>query len=107
MSRPTSRVRPLQCKRPRRAIWAGRCTGTGRLLDPKNAIPRARAPQETPLAWKVTAEEGEGKRHQEPHSVADDRSDPEALLADLAAAEAATASLGPCAAPRRRCPDRA
>ena len=53
--------------------------------------------EETPFAWKVTAEEvkvrGYNLAIKNPHAVAEDHGDPETLLADLAAAEAETASL--------------
>lgn len=52
---------------------------------------------ETPQAWKVSAEEVQARGYdldfKNPHSVADDHGDPEALLADLALAEAETADL--------------
>jgi type I restriction enzyme M protein len=51
--------------------------------------------EETPLAWKVSAEEVRARGYnldiKNPHSVADDHGDPEMLLADLAVAEAETA----------------
>ena len=53
--------------------------------------------EETPQAWKVTAEEVKARGYnldiKNPHTVADDHGDPEELLADLNAAEAETASL--------------
>ena len=53
--------------------------------------------EETPQAWRVTAEEvkalGYNLDIKNPHTVADDHGDPETLLADLTAAEAETASL--------------
>jgi type I restriction enzyme M protein len=53
--------------------------------------------EETPQAWKVTAEEVKARGYnldiKNPHTVADDHGDPEALLADLNAAQAETASL--------------
>jgi type I restriction enzyme M protein len=53
--------------------------------------------EETPQAWKVTAEDIKARGYnldiKNPHSVADDHGDPETLLADLARAEAETASL--------------
>lgn len=56
-----------------------------------------RGREETPLAWKVTAEEVKARGYnldiKNPHAVADDHGDPEALLADLAKAEAETAGL--------------
>lgn len=52
--------------------------------------------EETPQAWRVTAEEVKARGYnldiKNPHSVADDHGDPEALLADLARAEAETAT---------------
>ena len=51
--------------------------------------------EETPQAWKVTAEDVKARGYnldiKNPHAVADDHGDPETLLADLARAEAATA----------------
>lgn len=53
--------------------------------------------EETPFAWKVTADEVKARGYnldiKNPHTVADDHGDPEILLADLTAAEAKTASL--------------
>jgi type I restriction enzyme M protein len=53
--------------------------------------------EETPQAWRVTAEEVKARGYnldiKNPHAVADDHGDPGALLADLAAAEAETAGL--------------
>jgi type I restriction enzyme M protein len=53
--------------------------------------------EETPRAWKVTAEEVKARGYnldiKNPHTVADDHGDPETLLAALNAAEAETASL--------------
>ncbi|UEM16566.1 type I restriction-modification system subunit M [Bradyrhizobium barranii subsp. barranii] len=53
--------------------------------------------EETPQAWKVSAEEvkagGYNLDIKNPHSVADDHGDPETLLAELARAEAETAGL--------------
>ncbi|MCA3624595.1 MAG: SAM-dependent DNA methyltransferase [Methylobacterium sp.] len=53
--------------------------------------------EETPQAWKVSAEEIKARGYnldvKNPHSVADDHGDPEALLADLARTEAETAGL--------------
>ncbi len=53
--------------------------------------------QETPLAWKVTAEDVKARGYnldfKNPHTVADDHGDPATLLADLARAEGETASL--------------
>jgi type I restriction enzyme M protein len=52
--------------------------------------------QETPLAWKVTAEEVKARGYnldiKNPHAVADDHGDPKTLLADLMKAEAETAT---------------
>jgi type I restriction enzyme M protein len=52
---------------------------------------------EGPQAWKVTAEEIKARGYnldvKNPHTVAEDHGDPEALLADLTAAEAETAAL--------------
>ena len=51
--------------------------------------------EETPQAWKVTAEEVKARGYnldiKNPHTVADDHGDPEELLASLNAAEAETA----------------
>jgi type I restriction enzyme M protein len=53
--------------------------------------------EETPQAWKVSAEEVKARGYnldiKNPHAVADDHGDPETLLADLAKAEAETAGL--------------
>ncbi len=53
--------------------------------------------EETPQAWKVTAEEVKARGYnldiKNPHTVADDHGDPEVLLEELSAAEAKTASL--------------
>jgi type I restriction enzyme M protein len=53
--------------------------------------------EETPQAWKVTAEEVKARGYnldiKNPHTIADDHGDPETLLADLAAAEAQTGAL--------------
>jgi type I restriction enzyme M protein len=53
--------------------------------------------EETPQAWCVTAEEVKARGYnldiKNPHAVADEHGDPEALLADLARAEAETAGL--------------
>ena len=53
--------------------------------------------EETPQAWKVTAEEVKARGYnldiKNPHAVADDHGDPETLLASLDAAEAETAGL--------------
>jgi type I restriction enzyme M protein len=53
--------------------------------------------EEGPQAWKVTAEEVKARGYnldiKNPHTVADDHGDPEALLAALNSAEAETASL--------------
>jgi type I restriction enzyme M protein len=53
--------------------------------------------EETPFAWKATAEEVKARGYnldiKNPHTVADDHGDPDVLLADLNAAEAETASL--------------
>ena len=52
--------------------------------------------EETPQAWRVTAEEVKARGYnldiKNPHAVADDHGDPETLLADLAKAEAETAT---------------
>jgi len=52
---------------------------------------------ESPQAWKMTAEEVKARGYnldiKNPHTVAEDHGDPEALLADLQKAEAATARL--------------
>jgi type I restriction enzyme S subunit len=53
--------------------------------------------EETPQAWRVTAEEVKARGYnldvKNPHSIADDHGDPEELLASLRAAEAETASF--------------
>lgn len=53
--------------------------------------------EETPRAWKVTAEAVKARGYnldiKNPHTVADEHGDPDTLLADLAAAEAATGAL--------------
>jgi len=53
--------------------------------------------EETPQAWKVTAEEVKERGYnldiKNPHAVADDHGDPDALLASLNAAEAETVEL--------------
>ncbi len=53
--------------------------------------------EETPQAWKVTAEEVKARGYnldfKNPHSVDEDHGDPKTLLASLDAAEAATARL--------------
>ena len=53
--------------------------------------------EETPQAWKVTAEDVKARGYnldiKNPHTVADDHGDPETLLADLTAAEAQAATL--------------
>jgi len=53
--------------------------------------------EETPQAWKVTAEEVKARGYnldfKNPHAVADDHGDPEELLAKLDAAEGETARL--------------
>jgi type I restriction enzyme M protein len=53
--------------------------------------------EETPQAWRVTAEEVKARGYnldiKNPHTVSDDHGDPETLLADLAGAEAETAGL--------------
>jgi type I restriction enzyme M protein len=53
--------------------------------------------EETPQAWKVTADEVKARGYnldiKNPHAVADDHGDPEQLLQDLTAAEAQTARL--------------
>lgn len=53
--------------------------------------------EETPRAWRVTAEEVKARGYnldfKNPHAVADDHGDPEELLESLNAAEAETASL--------------
>jgi type I restriction enzyme M protein len=50
-----------------------------------------------PRAWKVTADEVKARGYnldiKNPHTAADDRGDPEELLASLDAAEAETANL--------------
>ena len=58
---------------------------------------KRRGREEGPQAWKVTAEEVKTRGYnldiKNPHTVADDHGDPEGLLADLAASEAATEKL--------------
>jgi type I restriction enzyme M protein len=58
--------------------------------------PKRKGREEGPFAWKVTAEEVKARGYnldiKNPHSVADDHGDPETLLADLAKAEAETAT---------------
>ena len=53
--------------------------------------------EETPQAWKVTAEEVKARGYnldiKNPHTVADDHGDPDVLLQELNAAEARAASL--------------
>jgi type I restriction enzyme M protein len=53
--------------------------------------------QESPQAWKVSAEEVKARGYnldfKNPHAVADDHGDPQTLLAELKAADAQTASL--------------
>lgn len=53
--------------------------------------------EEGPQAWKATADEVKARGYnldiKNPHTVADDHSDPEVLLADLDVAEAETARL--------------
>jgi type I restriction enzyme M protein len=53
--------------------------------------------EETPQAWRVSAEEVKARGYnldiKNPHTIADDHGDPEALLASLHAAEAETAGL--------------
>jgi type I restriction enzyme M protein len=53
--------------------------------------------EEMPFAWKVTADDIKARGYnldiKNPHTVADDHGDPEALLRDLTAAEAETARL--------------
>ena len=53
--------------------------------------------EQTPQAWKVTAEEVKARGYnldiKNPHTVADDHGDPETLLNELTAAKAKTASL--------------
>jgi type I restriction enzyme M protein len=53
--------------------------------------------EESPHAWKVTAEEVKARGYnldiKNPHAVADEYGDPETLLADLNAAEAETSKL--------------
>jgi type I restriction enzyme M protein len=53
--------------------------------------------EETPLAWKVTAEEVKARGYnldiKNPHTIADDHGDPEELLQKLNTAEVETASL--------------
>jgi type I restriction enzyme M protein len=53
--------------------------------------------EETPLAWRVTAEEVKARGYnldiKNPHAVADDHGDPDVLLKDLNAAEAEMVAL--------------
>jgi type I restriction enzyme M protein len=53
--------------------------------------------EETPQAWRVTAEEVKARGYnldiKNPHAVADHHGDPDTLLADLVSAEAATGAL--------------
>ena len=53
--------------------------------------------EETPQAWRVSAADVKARGYnldiKNPHAVADDHGDPEALLAELVAAEAETAGL--------------
>ncbi len=53
--------------------------------------------EETPQAWRVTAEEVKSRGYnldfKNPHAVADGHGDPEELLAELARAEAETVGL--------------
>ena len=53
--------------------------------------------EETPQAWKVTAEDVKARGYnldiKNPHTVADDHGEPEELLKSLSAAEARTAGL--------------
>jgi type I restriction enzyme M protein len=53
--------------------------------------------EETPQAWKVTADEVKARGHnldiKNPHTVADDHGDPKTLLAQLDSLEAQTAKL--------------
>jgi len=53
--------------------------------------------EETPQAWRVTAEEVEARGYnldiKNPHTVADDHGDPETLLEDLNTAETETGKL--------------
>jgi len=59
--------------------------------------PKREGREETPQAWRVTAEEVKARGYnldiKNPHTVADDHGDPETLLADLNAAEAETTGL--------------
>ncbi|MGI8485978.1 MAG: N-6 DNA methylase [Thermomicrobiales bacterium] len=59
--------------------------------------PERKGREETPQAWKVTAEEVKARGYnldvKNPHTVADDHGDPEELLERLNIAEAQTASL--------------
>jgi type I restriction enzyme M protein len=59
--------------------------------------PKRKGREETPQAWKVTAEEVKARGYnldiKNPHTVADDHGDPEELLERLDAAEAETARL--------------
>jgi type I restriction enzyme M protein len=56
--------------------------------------PKRKGREETPQAWKVTVEEVKARGYnldfRNPHAVADDFGDPEALLSQLASAEAET-----------------
>ena len=59
--------------------------------------PKREGRQETPQAWKVTAEDVKARGYnldiKNPHTIADDHGDPEELLAALDTAEAEVASL--------------
>ena len=59
--------------------------------------PKREGREETPQAWKVTAEDVKARGYnldiKNPHTIADDHGDPEELLAALDAAEAEAASL--------------
>jgi type I restriction enzyme M protein len=59
--------------------------------------PKRNGREEGPLAWKVTANEVKARGYnldiKNPHTIADDRGQPEELLASLSAAEAETARL--------------
>jgi len=79
-----SMTKPIRIEHLQGCIdWWGGPTRTGR--------------GETPLAWKVTAEEVTARGYnldiKNPHEVADDHGDPEVLLARLNVAEAETAKL--------------
>ncbi len=79
-----SMTKPIRLEHFQRCIdWWGGKTRSGR--------------EETPLSWKVTAEEIKARAYnldfKNPYAVADDHGDPVKLLADLTAAETETSKL--------------